>query len=95
MIEWIWGKRRILEVYLNVAEMGKGIYGAEAAAKTYFKKSASKLTRREAAMIAASLPNPKKYSVQPPSGYVKARTGWIMRQMNNIERDADVAAVIK
>src|SRR6478609_3159764 len=60
MIEWIWGKERILDVYLNVIEMGKGIFGAEAAAQYYFKKPAKKLTRREAAMIAACLPNPKK-----------------------------------
>ena len=73
MIEWIWGKKRILEVYLNVIEMGKGIYGAEAAARSYFKKPASQLTRRESAMIAACLPNPKKYLVKPMSGYVKAR----------------------
>src|SRR6478609_10780608 len=59
MIELIWGKRRILEVYLNVIEMGKGIYGVEAAAQAYFKKPAAKLSRKEAAMIAACLPNPK------------------------------------
>ena len=62
MIEKIWGKERILEVYLNVAEMGKGIFGIECAANIYFNKSAKKLSRREAAMIAACLPNPKRYS---------------------------------
>jgi monofunctional biosynthetic peptidoglycan transglycosylase len=61
MIELLWSKQRILEVYLNVSEMGKGIFGIEAAAQAYFKKSAKKLTRTEAAMIAACLPNPKKY----------------------------------
>ncbi|MCU7550929.1 monofunctional biosynthetic peptidoglycan transglycosylase [Chitinophagaceae bacterium LB-8] len=95
MIEWIWGKKRILEVYLNVIEMGKGIYGAEAAAQAYFKKPASKLTRREAAQIAACLPNPKKYSVKPLSGYVSKRSGWVQRQMNNLEDDADIQEIIK
>jgi monofunctional biosynthetic peptidoglycan transglycosylase len=64
MIEWIWGKKRILEMYLNVIEMGKGIFGAEAAAQNYFRKPAAQLSRREAAMIAACLPNPKKYSLK-------------------------------
>ncbi len=95
MIEWIWGKKRILEVYLNVIEMGKGIYGAEAAAQAYFKKPASKLTRREAAQVAACLPNPKKYSVKPLSGYVSKRSGWIMRQMNHLEDDADIQKILK
>jgi monofunctional biosynthetic peptidoglycan transglycosylase len=67
MIELIWGKRRILEMYLNVAEMGKGIYGIEAAAQNIFKKPAIKLSRQECAMIAASLPNPTRYTVKPAS----------------------------
>ena len=95
MIEWVWGKKRILEVYLNVAEMGKGIFGVEAAAQNYFKKAAVKLTRREAAMIASALPNPKKYSVKPVSGYVSKRSGWVTRQMNFLEKDPDVQKVIK
>ena len=95
MIEWIWGKKRILEVYLNVIEMGKGIFGAEAAAQSYFKKPAAKLSRREAALIAACLPNPKKYSVKPLSNYVAKRSGWVGRQMNFIEKDVDVQAIIK
>jgi monofunctional glycosyltransferase len=95
MIEWVWGKRRILEVYLNVAEMGKGIFGVEAAANAYFKKSADNLTRRQAALIAASLPNPKKYTVKPVSKYVSAKSGWVQRQMRNLERDPDVQAIIK
>ena len=95
MIEWIWGKQRILEVYLNVIEMGKGIFGAEAAAQSYFKKGAANLTRREAALIAACLPNPKKYSVKPLSNYVAKRSGWVGRQMNFIEKDSDVQAIIK
>lgn len=94
MIELIWGKQRIIDVYLNVAEMGEGIYGIEAASRNYFKKPASKLNRREAAMIAACLPNPKKYKVVPASRYVNARTGWIQRQMNNLNGDPDVAAIV-
>jgi len=93
MIELIWGKRRILEVYLNVAEMGKGIYGAEAASRAYFGKPAKNLTGREAAMIAASLPNPVYYTVKPLSRYVSVRSGWVMRQMNNLEGDPDIQRV--
>lgn len=95
MIEWIWGKKRILEMYLNVSEMGKGIFGAEAAAQAYFKKPASKLSRREAAMIAACLPNPKKYSVKPLSNYVARRSSWVSGQMGFIEKDEDVQKIIK
>ncbi|MBI1341665.1 MAG: monofunctional biosynthetic peptidoglycan transglycosylase [Terrimonas sp.] len=94
MIEWIWGKKRILEVYLNVIEMGKGIYGAEAAARHYFNKPVSMISRQEAAMIAACLPNPKKYTVKPPSSYVSRRWPEIMRQMNNLIGDPDVQKII-
>ena len=95
MIEWIWGKKRIMEVYLNVIEMGKGIYGAEAASQAYFAKPAKNLSRKEAAMIAACLPNPKLYIVKPPSAYVSTRSTWIMAQMNYLQKDPDVQAVIK
>jgi len=95
MIEKIWSKKRILEMYLNVAETGKGIFGVEVAAKTYFNKSAKNLTRSEAAKIAASLPNPKLYTVKPISKKVLDRYDDIMRQMNNIERDPDIQALIK
>ena len=95
MIEKLWSKRRILEMYLNVAEMGKGIFGIEAAAKAYFNKSAKNLTRAEAAKIAASLPNPKLYTVKPISRRVLERYDDIMRQMNNIEGDPDIQALIK
>lgn len=95
MIELVWGKRRILEVYLNVIEMGKGIYGAEAAAQTYFNKPAKNLSRLQAAMIAACLPNPKKFTVKPPSPYVVVKSGWIVRQMNALEKDPDVQKIIK
>lgn len=94
MIETCWSKQRILEMYLNVIEMGDGIFGIEAAAQSYFNKPAKNLSRAEAAMIAACLPNPKKYKVKPPSGYVLARAAFIQRQMNNIESDPDVQKVI-
>ncbi len=95
MIELFWSKQRILEMYLNVAEMGKGIYGVEAAAQNYFKKPASKLTRTEAARIAACLPNPKKYKVEPASPYVTRRASWILRQMNNLEGDEEVEKLLE
>lgn len=94
MIEVVWGKERILEVYLNIAEMGKGIFGIEAASRKYFHKPASKLTRNEAAMIAACLPNPKKYSVKPLSDYVSKRYPWIAQQMINLENDPDIRLIV-
>lgn len=94
MIELVWGKERILEVYLNVAEMGMGIFGVEAAAQTYFKKPANKLSRSEAAMIAACLPNPKKYKVKPLSKYVERRYPWIVNQMYNLEGDEDIEQLL-
>lgn len=95
MIELIWGKKRILEVYLNVIEMGKGIFGTEAAAQTYFNKSAKALTKAEAAMIAACLPNPKRYTIKPLSSYVAVRRQWVLQQMNNLEGDPDIREIIK
>jgi monofunctional glycosyltransferase len=95
MIELLWGKERILEMYLNVSEMGTGIFGVEAAAQKYFKKPASKLTRTEAARIAAVLPNPKKYKAEPASPYVARRTAWILNQMNNLQGDEGVAKLLE
>lgn len=95
LIEWIWGKKRILEVYLNTIEMGKGIFGIEAAAEQYYHKTARNLTRSEAASIIACLPNPKVYSVKPRSRFVNWKTQWILRQMKNIETDPDVQALVK
>jgi monofunctional biosynthetic peptidoglycan transglycosylase len=95
MIELVWSKQRILEVYLNEAEMGKGIFGIEAAAKQYFKKPAKRLTRTEAAMIAASLPNPVRYTVKPASTYVSRKYPWVLRQMNNLDGDPDIMAIIR
>ncbi len=95
MIELVWSKQRILEVYLNEAEMGKGIFGIEAAAKKYFKKPAKRLTRTEAAVIAASLPNPVRYTVKPASTYVSRKYPWVLRQMNNLDGDPDIMAIIR
>ena len=95
MIEWVWGKKRILEMYLNVIEMGKGVFGVEAASQAYFKKPASKLTRREAAMIAAALPNPKVYTLKPVYPHIVTRSAQILRQMRNLEGDPDIRKIIK
>jgi monofunctional biosynthetic peptidoglycan transglycosylase len=94
MIELVWSKKRILEMYLNVAEMGTGVYGIEAASRQNFNKPAIKLSRMEAAMIASSLPNPKKYTVKPLSRYVSIRSRWVMRQMYVLDGDSDVLKVI-
>lgn len=95
MIEKAWSKKRILQTYLNVAEMGPGIFGVQAAAKAYFKKDAINLTRQEAAMIAACLPNPKKFTVKPLSRYVSMRSSLLLRQMNNLESDPDVRELLR
>ena len=81
LIENIWGKDRILEVYLNIAEFGPGIYGVEAASEAYFHKSAAQLTPNEAARLAAVLPSPRRWKVNAPGSYVQKRVSWIMGQM--------------
>ncbi len=83
-IETVWTKRRILTVYLNVAEFGDGIFGVEAAAQRYFHKPASRLTMPEAALLAAVLPNPIRFRADAPSGYVRSRQAWIVRQMSQL-----------
>ncbi len=83
LIEMIWSKERILEVYLNSIEMGKGVYGAQAASKHWFKKDALKLGPYEAAAIAAVLPNPREYRANPASNFIQRRKNWIVRQMQN------------
>lgn len=95
MIETLWGKERILEMYLNVAEMGPGVYGIEATSQRYFNKSASQLSNNEAAQIAVALPNPKKYKVNPPSNYVVNRSDWVLRQMRNLASDAQIKTLIQ
>ena len=84
LIETLWSKRRIMEVYLNVAEFGRGTYGAEAAARRYFRKSASQLNATDAALMAAVLPNPVRMRIASPSNYVRARQSFILRQMQGL-----------
>ena len=84
IIELVWSKDIILERYLNSIEMGRGVFGVEAASEYYFNKNAKDLTKSEAAWIAAILPNPKKYDPKNPSSYLKRKHSWIMRQMNNV-----------
>jgi len=83
-IETVWTKRRILTVYLNIAEFGPGIFGVEAASQRYFHKPASRLTAADAALLAAVLPNPIRYRAAAPSGYVRERQQWILRQMRQL-----------
>ena len=85
VIEICWSKERIIEVYLNVIEMGPGVYGSEAAAQYYFNKSASDLTKKEAATIAAILPNPIRWSASRPTPYIIKKRNWIVRHMKYID----------
>ncbi len=94
LIELIWGKQRIMEVYLNTIEMGPGIFGIEAASRTYFNIPSKDLSRQQAAMIIACLPNPKKFTVVPQSSRVAWRFPQILREMHNIEDDEDVHAIV-
>ncbi len=94
-IEGVWTKRTILERYLNIAELGPGVFGVQAAAKKYFNKDAKDLTMAEAAQIAACLPNPKRYTVKPLSRYVAGRAGNIVRQMYILAGDPDVQALLR
>ena len=84
LIEALWSKRRILEVYSNVAQFGDDVYGAEAAAQHFFGKSGAQLNSREAALMAAVLPNPVRLSIEQPSAYVRERQKWILRQMRQL-----------
>lgn len=86
-LETLWSKKRILEVYLNIAEFGEGIFGVEAASQHYFKKAAKNLTRSEAALLAAVLPNPIIYKVNKPGRYIKRKQMWIIHQMNALGND--------
>ena len=83
-IETVWSKKRILTVYLNIAEFGDGVFGVEAASQRFFHKPASKLTMAEAALLAAVLPNPIRFKASAPSGYVRSRQAWILRQMRQL-----------
>ncbi len=86
LIELFWSKERIMEVYLNVIEMGDGIYGVQAASQTYFNKDALQLTKSQSALIAACLPNPRKYSVSNPTSYIQRRKSKIVSLMGKIEQ---------
>jgi len=86
LIEIFWGKRRIMEVYLNVIEMGDGIYGVEMASQLYFSKPAANLSKGEAALIAAVLPNPRRWSPAAPTSYIQRKQQRIIRAMNRIEK---------
>lgn len=94
MIEKIWGKQRILEMYLNTSEMGIGVFGVEAASEYYFNKPTKDLTKNEAARIAAALPLPRKYNVNPPSPFISRRASHIERQMRNIQGSTDLEKVL-
>lgn len=84
LIEFAWSKQRILEVYLNIAEFGRGTYGVQAASRRFFHKDAARLAPSEAALLAAVLPAPKRFKVDAPSGYVRRRQAWIVRQMASL-----------
>ena len=90
LIEALWPKQRILEVYVNVAEFGDGIYGAQAAARSYWNKDAAALTAGESARLAAVLPNPRRYSAHRPGPYVQKRARWIERNMRNLGGEASL-----
>jgi monofunctional biosynthetic peptidoglycan transglycosylase len=84
LIELLWSKQRILDVYANIAEFGDGVYGAEAAARTYFGKTAARLSPSESARMAAVLPSPRRYSIAKPGSYVQRRANWIQRQVQHL-----------
>ena len=84
LIEWCWPKERILEVYLNIAEFGRGIYGVQAAAQHFFREDARRLDRADSALLAAVLPNPRRLRVDAPSHFVLARRDWIAEQMTEL-----------
>jgi monofunctional biosynthetic peptidoglycan transglycosylase len=84
LIELLWPKERILEVYLNVAQFGRGVFGVEAASQRFYRKPAARLTSTEAATLAAVLPNPIRFRVDRPSRYVQSRRDWILGQMRGL-----------
>jgi monofunctional biosynthetic peptidoglycan transglycosylase len=94
LIETVWGKRRIMEVYLNVAEWGPGVYGAEAAARRWFGKGADELSPREAARLAAILPSPRRYKAESPGPYVRRRAGRIQAAMRTVRGEGMAGCVL-
>ncbi len=95
LIETFWPKRRVMEVYLNVAEWGDGLFGAEAAARARFGKAARDLNKQEAALLASVLPNPHKWRVNPPGPYVRGRVVTVRKRMDQVRRDGLDACVRK
>ena len=95
VMETFWPKRRIMEVYLNVAEWGDGLFGAEAAAQARFGKSAKDLTKDEAALLAAVLPSPNKWRVDPPAPYVRGRASMLRKRMDRVRYDGLASCVLK
>ena len=93
MIEAMWPKERILEVYLNIAEFGRGVYGVQAAARVFFHKDASRLNSGESALLAVVLPNPRLYRVEAPSRFVLAQREWTLKQMANLGGAAYLSAI--
>lgn len=94
LIETLWGKRRVMEVYLNVAEWAPGVYGAEAAARHWFDKSASELSPREAARLAAILPSPRRYNASSPGPFVRRRASRVLAAMGTVRNDGLAACVL-
>ena len=95
MIDTGWGKRRVIEHYLNLAEWGDGLFGVEAAAQARFGKAANELTAREAALLAAVLPSPNKWRLDPPGSYVRQRAGTLQARMNVVDGEGLAACVLK
>lgn len=95
LIETVWSKRRIMEVYLNVAEWAPGVYGAEAAARHWYGKSADSLTAREAARLAAILPSPRRYSANAPGPYVRRRASRVQAAMGTVRNEGLAACVLR
>lgn len=87
LIELFWSKKRIMEVYLNIAQMGDNVFGVEAASQKYYRCSAKKVSRPQAALIAASLPNPVRYKINKPSAAMRKKQAWILAQMARLRRE--------
>jgi len=92
-VEMLWPKRRTLEIYLNIAEFGPGVFGAEAAARRFFERPAKEVTARQAAILAAVLPNPKHLPAAKPTRYLEERVAWILRQMKQLGGPAYLEAI--
>lgn len=95
LIDFVWGKRRVMEAYLNIAEWGDGLFGAEAAARRRFGKSARDLTEREAALLAAVLPSPNKWRVRPAGPYVQRRANTLQARMRTVDADGLAMCVLE